>query len=83
MYRIYNNREYRTEYNRLEGNNVPVFILVGIDDRSKLLDSARLKMAIPSATEMYISDAVHTPQLEEPDSYAAAILKFLRARQLL
>lgn len=51
----------------------PTLVLVGEQDAPFREPSERMAEAIPDATLVVIPDAAHSPQLENPDAWAAAI----------
>ena len=56
---------------------MPLLILVGEQDTPFLAASRAMKDAIPSAELVVIPDAGHSPQIENPGAWIAALGKFL------
>jgi pimeloyl-ACP methyl ester carboxylesterase len=66
---------------RLGEIRCPTLVLVGAEDRPFLEASDELERGIPGAARVTIPDAAHSPQLENPPAWAAAIRAHLeRAR---
>jgi len=67
---------------RLGELRCPTLVLVGAQDAPFLGPSERMARAIPGARHVVIDDAAHSPQLENPEAWLAAILAHLeRARR--
>jgi pimeloyl-ACP methyl ester carboxylesterase len=63
---------------RLAEIRCPVTVLVGEQESAPLLQGSReLAAGIPGAKLVVIEDAAHSPQLENPDSWLAAVLAHL------
>jgi len=56
---------------------VPTLVLVGEQDRPFLDASQAMASAMPAAELVVVPDAGHSPQLENPDAWRAAMLDFL------
>jgi pimeloyl-ACP methyl ester carboxylesterase len=66
---------------RLGEIRCPTLVLVGSEDAPFLGPSERMARAIPGAHHVVIEGAAHSPQLESPEAWLAAILAHLeRAR---
>jgi pimeloyl-ACP methyl ester carboxylesterase len=58
---------------QLPGIGCPSLVMVGDEDRG-LLEAARaLAAGLPNATHVVISDAAHSPQIENPQAWIAAL----------
>jgi pimeloyl-ACP methyl ester carboxylesterase len=67
---------------RLGEIRCPTTVIVGAEDASFLRPSEELAAAIPGARLVRIPDAAHSPQIENPTAWMAAITEHLRtARQ--
>ena len=55
----------------------PTLVLVGADDAPFLEPSAQLRDGIPDARLVTIPDAAHSPQLENPTAWLAAVTEHL------
>lgn len=56
---------------------VPTLVVVGAEDASFLPSSQRLAEAIGGAELVVVPDAAHSPQLEHPEAWFAAVAGFL------
>jgi pimeloyl-ACP methyl ester carboxylesterase len=66
---------------RLGEIRCPTLVLVGAEDRPFLAPADELERGIPGARRVTVEDAAHSPQLENPSAWAAAIRAHLeRAR---
>jgi pimeloyl-ACP methyl ester carboxylesterase len=66
---------------RLGEIRVPTLVIVGAEDKPFLKPSDEMERGIPGATRVTVPDAAHSPQLENPPAWAAAIQAHLaRAR---
>lgn len=66
---------------RLAEIRCPTTVLVGSEDTDFLAPSRRFEAGIPGATRVEIPDAAHSPQIENPEPWLAAIRDHLaRAR---
>jgi pimeloyl-ACP methyl ester carboxylesterase len=66
---------------RLAEVRCPTTVLVGSEDTDFLAPSLRFEAGIPGATRVEIPDAAHSPQIENPEPWLAAIRDHLaRAR---
>lgn len=63
---------------RLSEIACPTTIIVGEEDTPFLQPSVELELGIPGARRVVIADAAHSPQLENPDQWWAAIVDHLR-----
>jgi len=67
---------------RLGEIRCPTLVLVGAEDQPFLAPADELERGIPGARRITIEDAAHSPQLENPTAWAAAVRAHLaRARQ--
>lgn len=57
----------------------PTLVMVGEQDEPFLDDCRAIAATIPGAELVVVPDAGHSPQLENPDAYLAAMQHFLRA----
>jgi len=62
---------------RLASLEMPVLVLVGEQDRPFVGSSERMAKAIPGARLVVIPDAGHSPQVENPEAWWAALTAFL------
>jgi 2-succinyl-6-hydroxy-2,4-cyclohexadiene-1-carboxylate synthase len=66
---------------RLGEIRCPTTVLVGAEDSPFRAPSNALARGIPHARQVVIADAAHSPQLENPEAWLAAVLEHLdRAR---
>ncbi len=63
---------------RLSAIDCPTTIIVGAEDVSFLQPSEEMAEAIPGARKVVIPDAAHSPQLENPEAWFAAIREHLQ-----
>lgn len=69
----------REEIRRLGGHPRPVLVVWGRQDRvAPFAGSSELLTALPRATFAPVDSAGHLPHLEQPDTVAAAVVRFLR-----
>jgi proline iminopeptidase len=67
---------------KLRQLNVPALIIVGRYDRNVGLDMERdLASALPNSRLVIMPNSAHFPDLEEPESYACEVKRFLTQRQ--
>ena len=66
---------------RLGEIDVPTLVIRGRHDMSTDPISATLVTGIEGAREVVLENSSHTPVLEEPDEYLAAISEFMRAAE--
>ncbi len=59
--------------------NVPTTVVVGELDSTMLEDCVRLSETIPGADLTVVPDAGHVPQLENPEAWEAALVRFLES----
>ena len=64
-------------HDRLASLEMPVLVLVGEQDRPFVGSSERMAKAIPGARLVVIPDAGHSPQVENPEAWWAALTAFL------
>lgn len=66
---------------RLGEIRVPTLVIVGAEDKPFLKPSDEMERGIPGAVRVTVPDAAHSPQLENPEAWSAAIHAHLaRAR---
>ena len=69
--------EQADRLDRLAGLDVPTAVVVGELDRAMLDDCRRMAAAIPGAVLTVVPGAGHSPQVEKPDRFWAALAAFL------
>lgn len=69
--------EQEDRLERLRSVSVPTLVIVGEQDSPFLADSERMAKTIPSARLAVISDAGHSPQVENPEAWWSELASFL------
>ena len=62
----------------LAGLDLPVLVVVGVEDGPFVDPSARMAATIPGATFEVIPAAGHSPQFENTDAWWAVLTRFLK-----
>jgi 3-oxoadipate enol-lactonase len=57
--------------------DVPTAVIVGDVDTTMLEDCRRLAATIPGAELTVIAGAGHVPQIEQPEAWESALIRFL------
>lgn len=66
-------------YDRLAAIAAPVSVIVGALDLQYILDKAQyIVVSVPHGTRVVMPEVAHLPQLEQPDSFMAALSRALR-----
>jgi pimeloyl-ACP methyl ester carboxylesterase len=63
--------------NSLESIKVPTLVLVGAKDDPFLAATDYMAGKIPGATKVVIPDAGHAANIDQPEAFNQAVLKFL------
>ncbi|MCL4251097.1 MAG: 2-succinyl-6-hydroxy-2,4-cyclohexadiene-1-carboxylate synthase [Anaerolineae bacterium] len=64
-------------WERLETCTLPVLLISGADDAKFTQIARQMASALPHAQHVTIAQAGHTPHLEQPDAFRAAVTRFL------
>jgi pimeloyl-ACP methyl ester carboxylesterase len=66
-------------FDRLEGLNIPVLVIVGAHDTPYILAAADyMTEKLPSARKVIIEDAAHLPNMDQPHEFQGIVKDFLR-----